>query len=92
MSNPIIISWSNLWPVSPTVQDELVAALKALLRRDERETCQHQETHREGFIWEVCDRCEMRWADDECGKPEWRDPPEWEAARAAIAKAEGEKP
>ena len=69
-------------------QAALVEALKALLLRDERNTCQHTETHRGGAIWEICDGCGMKWADDRGGKPEWQDPPEWEAARAALAQAE----
>jgi len=66
---------------------ELLEALEGLLRRDERNTCQHEETHRGGAIWEICDQCGEKWADDEGGKPVWTDPPEWVLARAALAKA-----
>ena len=59
-------------------------ALKNLLDRDERNTCQHEETHRGGFLWEICDVCGAKWADDMGGKTEWKDPPEWVAARAAL--------
>jgi len=59
-------------------------ALKNLLDRDERYTCQHEETHRGGFLWEICDCCGAKWADDMGGKTEWKDPPEWVAARAAL--------
>jgi len=59
-------------------------ALKNLLDRDERHTCQHEETHRGGFLWEICDCCGAKWADDMGGKTEWKDPPEWVAARAAL--------
>ena len=59
-------------------------ALKNLLDRDERNTCQHEETHRGGFFWEICDCCGAKWADDMGGKTEWKDPPEWVAARAAL--------
>ena len=59
-------------------------ALKNLLDRDERYTCQHKETHRGGFLWEICDCCGAKWADDMGGKTEWKDPPEWVAARAAL--------
>ena len=68
--------------------NELYDALKALLRRDEINTCAHEDVHRAGNIWTICDACGAKWADDEGGKPEWKDPPEWEAARAALAKAE----
>lgn len=69
----------------------MAEALAALLRRDEINTCQHAETHRGGFLWEICDQCGAKWADDEGGKPEWVDPPEWKAARDALAKARGEQ-
>ena len=60
------------------------AALRALLERDMRKTCQHDETHRGGFLWEICDQCGAKWADDEGGKPEWRDPVEWTDAIALL--------
>jgi len=66
----------------------LVEALRAVLRRDEINTCPHDETYRGGNIWEICHACGAKWADDEGGKPEWRDPPEWTVARAALAKWE----
>jgi len=68
---------------------ELLDALVGLLRRDEGNTCQHEDTHRGGVLWEICNQCGAMWADDEGGKPEWQVPPEWVAARAAIAKALG---
>jgi hypothetical protein len=64
--------------------EKLREALKRLLDRDERNTCQHEDTHRGGFLWEICDSCGAKWADDEGGKPQWRDPPEWIEARAAL--------
>ena len=64
-------------------------ALKKLLDLSERYTCQHEETHRGGFLWEICDVCGDKWADDMGGKTEWKDPAEWLAARAALA---GEPP
>jgi len=80
------------WAVVPvTEQDALRAenarlreALKGLLDYSERYTCQHEETHRGGFLWEICDVCGDKWADDMGGKTEWRDPREWLAARAAL--------
>lgn len=72
----------------PTSGEEmrLRDALAALLTRDMRNTCQHENTHRGGSIWEICDDCGWKWADDEGGKPEWQDPPEWVEARAALTK------
>ncbi len=65
----------------------LVEALRKLLARDERNTCTHEETHRGGSIWEICDNCGAKWADDRGGKPQSVDPPEWVAARAALASS-----
>jgi hypothetical protein len=59
-------------------------ALNAVLDRDQRNTCQHENTHRGGYLWEICDECGAKWADDEGGKPEWEDPAEWILARAAL--------
>jgi len=61
--------------------------IKAMLSRDTINTCQHDNTHRGGFIWEICEDCGGKWADDMGGKPEWRDPTEWTAARAWLGKA-----
>ena len=73
------------------VNQELLEALKDFLNRDEKNTCQHETTHRGGAIWEICDDCGSQWADDRGGKPKWKDPQEWVKARTAIAKA-GEQP
>jgi len=69
---------------------ELLEALEAMLARDQRNTCQHEKTHRGGSIWEICNWCGCKWADDEGGKPDWVEPKEWVKASAAIAKAKGE--
>lgn len=62
----------------------VVEALNALLKRDEWQTCQHEETHRGGLLWTICNSCGFHWADDQGGKPDWEDPKEWVAARAAL--------
>ena len=66
---------------------ELHDALAALLKRDMRNTCTHEETHRGGSLWEICDQCGLQWADDRGGKPEWKDPDEWGKAQDAIDRA-----
>jgi hypothetical protein len=68
-----------------TERDNLRAALRALLKRDQGNTCQHENTHRGGTNWEICDTCGAKWADDEGGRPEWQDPPEWSLAEEALA-------
>ena len=64
----------------------LVEALTKLVAHVDRETCMHEETHRGGAIWEICDSCGKEWADDEGGKPEWADLPVLSLAREALAK------
>lgn len=32
-----------------------------------REQCNHESRHRGGAIWEICDDCDMKWADDRGG-------------------------
>lgn len=64
---------------------QALEALEALMRRDTGNTCQHENTHRGGGIWEICDECGAKWADDRGGKPKWEDPPEWVVADKAIS-------
>lgn len=70
----------------PLRVQRLVRALRDLLAFAERNTCLHEETHRGGAIWEICDSCGMKWADDDGGKPanahSW--PKEIEYAQAAA--------
>ena len=67
--------------------DALREALETLIKRDKRNTCQHEETHRGGVIWEICEGCGMKWADDRGGKPKWKNPTEWDAAESALTAA-----
>lgn len=57
---------------------------RKLIAEIERQTCAHEETHRGGFLWEICDSCGAKWADDEGGKPEFKWPKVVEKARAMI--------
>lgn len=59
--------------------------LRGLVSEVERKTCCHEETHRGGAIWEICDSCGAKWADDEGGKPEFAWPESVEKARAFLA-------
>lgn len=64
--------------------------LKKLMEWAEGEICQHEETHRGGAIWEICDSCGKKWADDEGGKPPFQYPAEVAAAIYYFAaKTEG---
>lgn len=63
---------------------QLEVALSNLVSYAERQTCMHEETHRAGFIWEVCDMCGMEWADDRGGKPDYVEPKEITDAYSAL--------
>jgi hypothetical protein len=64
--------------------ERLRNALRDLLLYAERNTCFHEETHRGGVIWEICDSCGAKWADDEGGKPEHTAPDELKKAVAIL--------
>ena len=72
--------------------NQMREALEALLKRDKRNTCQHTETRLGGVIWEICEGCGMKWADDRGGKPRWKNPTEWDAAEAALSAAKAVVP
>lgn len=55
----------------------LQKAFKELLAHAERSTCNHEEMHRAGTIWTVCDNCSMQWADDRGGPPKPGEWPQW---------------
>jgi ribosomal protein L37AE/L43A len=52
----------------------LELALKDMLKYYDRETCQHEDTHRGGAIWTICDGCGRKWADDEGGFVPYSEP------------------
>ena len=51
-------------------------------------TCTHDNTHRGGAIWEICDDCGDKWADDRGGKPAFKWPECVEKARALLNEGE----
>ena len=57
--------------------EEFVAHIKDI-------TCTHDNTHRGGAIWEICDDCGDKWADDRGGKPAFKWPECVEKARAIL--------
>lgn len=63
---------------------QLRVHLRAVLRAWDNNICTHEETHRGGTIWTICDRCEAKWADDRGGFIPYSDPVAIAAARAAI--------
>lgn len=47
-------------------------------------TCRHDNTHRGGSIWTICDDCDAKWADDRGGFVPYSDDPALAAARIAL--------
>lgn len=66
----------------------ILSACRDLVAYVERNHCVHEETRREGVIWETCTQCGMSWADDRGGKPEDAHelPSELERARNILAQ------
>lgn len=52
----------------------LLCALRDVTILAEHNICSHEDTHRGGVLWEICDMCGAKWADDEGGKPEFVEP------------------
>ena len=71
--------------------DELLRkALTDLLRYVDRQTCTHEETHRGGAIWTICDGCGKKWDDDAGGFRPHQDAPEVARARVALTAPAGD--
>jgi hypothetical protein len=61
-------------------------ALSNLLEHIDRETCIHEETHRGGVIWTICDSCGRKWADDRGGFVPYCDAPAVAEARKILGE------
>jgi hypothetical protein len=59
-------------------------ALRDLLSYVERGECTHENTHRGGTIWTICDECGKKWADDEGGFKPYCEPIEITKARMVL--------
>ena len=64
--------------------EELEKALRALIGRAEGEACYHQKRHRGGTIWEICDDCGEKWADDRGGFKKHKEWKELTSSRIAL--------
>jgi hypothetical protein len=60
------VSNTDGWAVREAIYRNHLHALVDLI---EMTTCTHENTHRGGAIWEICDDCGAKWADDMGGKP-----------------------
>lgn len=67
---------------------QLYSVLNRLVSFVDNQICRHEETHRGGLIWEICDFCGAKWADDEGGKPKFVEPKEVSDAYRALREIE----
>ena len=65
--------------------EALRQALAGLLEYAERNECHHEETHRGGAIWTICDGCGRKWSDDRDPFTPYREPKAISDARAAAS-------
>ena len=66
-----------------------LSILAGVITEWDRNVCQHDETHRGGTIWTICDGCGMEWADDRGGFKPYEEPASIAAVRALLAAAPG---
>lgn len=62
----------------------LQIAARAALSHMERNECRHEETHRGGILWTICDGCDQQWADDEGGFQPYVEPKAIAGLRNAL--------
>lgn len=78
--------------LDPALWDRMVASHHALLAEVEAEQCEHEQTHRGGAIWTICDDCGQKWADDRGGFQPYVAPDWLVEAREIAALADLPKP
>ena len=70
--------------------EQLEKLLRDLYGHVINNTCFHEYTHRGGAIWEICDDCGEKWADDRGGKPKFKLPKPVQAAEDYLEKRSAE--
>ena len=65
---------------------EAAESLEYALNELGKTVCLHEETHRAGAIWTICDQCERKWADDRNPFTPYREPPELTQAYSTLTK------
>lgn len=58
--------------------------MRDLIAEHDKHICLHEETHRGGAIWTICDHCGRKWADDEGGFQPYKEPAAVTAAWTAL--------
>ena len=66
-------------------------AARALARYVEQIECRHENTHRGGIIWTICDDCGRSWADDRGGFKPYKEPQSLKDTVRALAALEGKR-
>jgi hypothetical protein len=67
----------------------LLRLLESAVDHYYRNVCTHEDTHRGGFLWTICDGCGSRWADDQGGFVPFHEPQDITEALAVIKVARG---
>jgi ribosomal protein L37AE/L43A len=70
--------------IEDKVRKQDTELIRQMLAYIESITCTHENTHRGGIIWEICDDCGAQWAIDRGGKPLFKWPDVVKAARARL--------
>lgn len=63
-------SYKEAQKVAASELKPLLCVLREVTEYAARNTCLHDNTHRGGAIWEICDDCGAKWSDDRNPKPE----------------------
>jgi ribosomal protein L37AE/L43A len=70
---------------------DVAQSMRLLIKEVDRNTCQHDETHRAGVIWTVCSQCGKKWADDEGGFKPYVEPTWLSKARGILQELESDE-
>lgn len=62
------------------------AALSGALAEWGRHICEHENTHRGGAIWTICDDCGSKWDDDRGGFQPFKEPARITTAYSVLSR------
>lgn len=69
------------------MNNEIRGVINGLLALYYRDLCLHENTHRGGFLWEICDDCGAKWADDRGGRKPYVEPEAVTQAERLLAES-----
>jgi hypothetical protein len=67
---------------------DILETLREARLQIESSICYHEETHRGGVLWTICDHCDAMWADDRGGFKKPKMPKTWLKLTQAISQLE----